>query len=59
MAVRSLESEIGIEIRYASLSSSDLIYRAGLHDKLIRDVFDYKHQILVDKIGVRNELNAP
>ena len=56
-AIRSLESEIGIEIRYAAFSSEDIIYRVGMYDKLTRDVFDYPHQILVDKIGVRDELH--
>lgn len=55
-AIRSLESELGIEIRFAVLSSEDLVYRVGLHDKLTRDVFDYPHQILVDKLDVRNEI---
>jgi hypothetical protein len=27
-----------------------------MYDKLTRDVFDYPHQILVDKIGVKDEL---
>ncbi len=57
-AIRSLESEIGIEIRFAMMTSDDLLYRVGMNDKLARDVFDYKHQILVDKIGVRNELHT-
>lgn len=56
-AIRSLESEIGIEIRYAAFSSEDLIYRVGMYDKLTRDVFDYPHKILVDRIGVRDELH--
>jgi len=58
-AIRSLESEIGIEIRFAALSSEDLIYRVRMYDKLTRDVFDYKHQILVDKIEIRDELHRP
>jgi hypothetical protein len=56
-AVRSLESELGIEIRYAAFSTEDLLYRVGMYDKLTRDVFDYPHQILIDKIGVRDELH--
>lgn len=56
-AIRSLESEIGIEIRYAAFTSEDIIYRVGMYDKLTRDVFDYPHQMLVDKIGVRDELH--
>ncbi|MEZ4103738.1 MAG: hypothetical protein R3B60_00430 [Candidatus Paceibacterota bacterium] len=56
-AIRSLESEIGIEIRFAAMTSEDLLYRVGMYDKLTRDIFDYKHQILVDRIGVRDELH--
>ena len=57
VAMRALEAELGIEIRYATFSSEDLVYRVGMYDKLTRDVFDYPHQILIDKIGVRNELH--
>lgn len=55
-AVRSLESELGIEIRYAAMNTEDLVYRVGMYDKLTRDVFDYPHQILVDRVEIRNEL---
>ena len=55
-AIRSLESELGVEIRFAAFESEDLVYRVGMYDKLTRDVFDYPHQILVDKIGVKDEL---
>lgn len=56
-AIRSLEAEIGMEVRFAAMTSEDLIYRVGMYDKLTRDLFDYPHQILVDKIGVRDELH--
>ncbi len=56
-AIHSLEAELGIEIRIAPFSSEDLLYRVGMYDKLVRDVFDYNHQILVDKIGVKDELS--
>jgi 2-polyprenyl-3-methyl-5-hydroxy-6-metoxy-1,4-benzoquinol methylase len=55
-AIRSLESELGIEIRYAAMNTEDLVYRVGMYDKLTRDVFDYPHQILVDRVEIRNEL---
>lgn len=55
-AVRSLESELGIEIRFAAFNSADLLYRIGMYDKLIRDVFDYTHEILVDKIGIQSQI---
>ena len=56
-AIRALESEIGVEIRFAVMSNEDLLYRVGMYDKLTRDLFDYKHQVLVGKIGVRDELH--
>ena len=56
-AIRALESELGIEIRYAAFTSSDLKYRVSMHDKLIRDVFDYSHEVLVDKLGVKDEMS--
>jgi DNA-binding Lrp family transcriptional regulator len=55
-AIRSLEAEVGIEIRFAAMSSEDLMYRVGMYDKLTRDFFDYNHQVLVDKIGVKDEV---
>lgn len=55
-AIRSLESELGIEVRYAAMNTEDLMYRVGMYDKLTRDVFDYPHQILIDRVEIRNEL---
>jgi hypothetical protein len=55
-AIRSLEAELGVEIRFAAFESTDLMYRVGMYDKLTRDVFDYPHQIIVDKIGLKDEL---
>ena len=58
-AIRSLEAELGIEIRFASFTSEDLIYRVGMYDKLIRDVFDYPHEVILDRIGIKDELKRP
>lgn len=49
--ISTLESEVGKELRYAILGSQDFKYRLGIHDRLVRDVFDYPHQIVVDKLG--------
>jgi hypothetical protein len=56
-AIRALEAEIGMEIRFALMTSENLLYRLGMNDKLTRDLFDYKHIALVDRIGVKNELH--
>lgn len=57
-AIRALEAEIGMEIRFAAMSSEDLMYRVGMYDKLTRDFFDYPNQVLIDKIGVKDEVMA-
>lgn len=57
-AIRSLEAELGIEVRFAAMSSDDLMYRVGMYDKLTRDFFDYTHQVLVDKINVKDEVTS-
>jgi len=57
-AIRSIEAEVGIEVRFAAMSSEDLMYRVGMYDKLTRDFFDYTHQVLVDKIGVKDEVTS-
>lgn len=51
-AVRALESELGIEIRFAAFTDTDLMYRVDMNDKLIRDVFDYTHEVVVNKLRV-------
>lgn len=50
--VRNLESDMGKDIRYAVLSGPDFAYRVNMNDKLVRDVLDFPHTILVDKIGI-------
>lgn len=49
--IRGLEAEIGKEVRYALLTSEDFLYRMNMNDKLVRDVLDYSHKILLDKIN--------
>lgn len=50
--IKGIESDMGKDIRYAVLSVPDFAYRKSMNDKLIRDVIDYPHTILVDKIGI-------
>lgn len=48
----SIEAELGKEIRFAVLDSEDFKYRLGVGDRLIRDVLDYPHEVVLDKIGL-------
>jgi len=50
--IRVLESEIGKEIRFSYLSTADFFYRMNVSDRLIRDMFDYPHKVVLDKLDV-------
>ncbi|KND51609.1 MAG: hypothetical protein AB202_03525 [Parcubacteria bacterium C7867-007] len=52
-AVHSLEAHFGRELSYAAFTTQDFRYRVGVYDRLIRDVFDYPHRTILDKIGIR------
>lgn len=49
--IKHMESEIGKEIRYAVLDTADFKYRLSIGDKLVRDIVDYPHDIILDKLG--------
>jgi|GEM_PF-60377 len=51
-AVREVESEIGSEIRYALFTQEEFMYRMDMYDKLIRDVFDFPHHVVVNSLSV-------
>jgi len=51
-ALKSIESEIGKELVYAAIDTKEFNYRLNMYDKFIRDIFDYPHTKVVDKIGV-------
>ena len=46
--IKKLESDLGKEINFACFTTVDFKYRQGIYDRLIRDVFDSPHQILID-----------
>jgi hypothetical protein len=51
--IKEIESGLGKEIKYAVLDTADFTYRLSSRDKLIRDVFDYPHNLILDKVGVQ------
>lgn len=50
-AVRSLEKTIGRDLRYTILETPDFTYRVSVLDRLVRDVLDYPHQKILNRIG--------
>jgi len=51
--IQEIESGLGREIKFTHLESKDFIYRMEVRDKLIRDMFDYSHRIIFDKMGIQ------
>ena len=50
--IRSMEAELGKELVYVCFDTPDYQYRLSMNDKLIRDILDYPHQVLLDKISI-------
>ena len=50
--MRTIESELGKELRYTLLSTPDFLYRYNMNDKLVRDVFDYAHAVAYDRLNI-------
>ena len=51
-AIHCLEIDLGRELKYTCLSTEDFRYRYSIQDRLIRDILDYPHEIIFDKMGV-------
>lgn len=49
-ALKNIESESGREITYAQFSVPEFKYRFDVYDRLVRDVIDYPHTILLDTL---------
>jgi hypothetical protein len=50
--VKTIESEIGKEIRYAVFETSEFNYRLSMFDKLIRDTLDFPHEKIINKLNL-------
>lgn len=50
--VRTIESEIGKEIRYAVFETSEFKYRYSMFDKLIQDILEFPHEKIINKLGL-------
>ena len=45
--IRRLEAEIGVELIYAIFDTKEFVYRLNMYDKLVRDILDYPHEVLL------------
>ena len=51
-ALKSIEAEVGKELSYAALETTEFLYRVSVYDKFVRDVLDFRHDRVIDKLGV-------
>lgn len=45
--VKKLEAEIGTELTYAVFETKEFIYRLNMYDKLVRDILDFPHEVVL------------
>jgi predicted transcriptional regulator len=50
--IKTIEAEVGKEITYSAFETVDFEYRYGMHDRLIRDILDFPHTKLVNKLEI-------
>lgn len=49
-AIRHLEADFGRDIRYTVLTTEEYLFRKRVRDKLIRDVLDFPHALVIDRV---------
>jgi|SRR3989344_1330169 len=47
-----IEAKLGKELRYAAFETADFQYRLSIYDKLIKDILDYQHEKILNKLGI-------
>ncbi len=45
--IKKLEAELGTELTYAVFETKEFIYRLSMYDKLVRDIIDFPHEVLI------------
>lgn len=46
--LKKIESEIGTELTYAVFDTEEFVYRLNMYDKLVRDILDFTHEVLLE-----------
>lgn len=50
--IKDMEAELGKDLTYSVFETKDFNYRLGMYDKLIRDILDYPHKKLVNRLAI-------
>lgn len=47
-SLKKLEAEIGSELTYALFDTAEFLYRLNMYDKLVRDILDFPHEVVIE-----------
>lgn len=50
--IQWLESEVGKELNYVVMSSQEFKYRMDMYDRFVRDILEFSHETVINKLGV-------
>ena len=50
--IKTLEAEVGKEINHALMTTKEFYYRHDMYDRFIRDLLDFKHEKLINKLKI-------
>ena len=50
--IKNLEAEVGKEINHALMTTKEFYYRHDMCDRFIRDLLDFKHEKLINKLKI-------
>lgn len=54
--IKKIEAEIGTELTYAIFETEEFIYRLNMYDKLVRDILDFPHKVLLQSKEIAQTL---
>lgn len=50
--IAHIEALVGKELAYSVLTTQECTYRMGMYDKFIRDILDYPHEKILNKLDI-------
>lgn len=53
--IKFFESQLGKELQYAIFDTEEFIYRRDMYDKLLCDIFDGNHEVLLSSPGLSTD----
>lgn len=51
--VNAIEAEAGTELLWAAMPTQEFLYRYKMFDRFVRDIFEYPHEILLNKLPLK------